>query len=229
MFDRLIHFAMTQKLLMVMAGVVLLVAGAFAWQRLPIDAFPDVTNVQVMILAEAPGLAPGEVERLITKPIEIEMGGLPKVKQVRSVSKAGLSQVIVIFEDDVDTYFTRQVVFERLAQAKDRLPAGVEPEMGPISTGLGEVYQYALESGFYCLHHPVVWSRTAGTCPECSVALTASEYDLTGLRTLQTWVITPQLRRLPGVNEVNSFGGLVKQFHVEPRPAMLLKYGISLT
>jgi cobalt-zinc-cadmium resistance protein CzcA len=128
--------------------VVLLGAGIFAWQKLPIDAFPDVTNVQVMILAEAPGLAPSEVERLITAPIEIEMGGLPKVKQVRSSSKAGLSQVIIVFEDDADTYFTRQVVFERLAAAKEELPEGVEPEMGPISTGLGEIYQYALESGY---------------------------------------------------------------------------------
>jgi cobalt-zinc-cadmium resistance protein CzcA len=229
MFDRLILFAMSQKLLMIMAAVALLGAGILAWQRLPIDAFPDVTNIQVMILAEAPGLAPGEVERLITKPIEIEMGGLPNVKQVRSVSKAGLAQVIVIFEDDVDTYFTRQVVFERLAQAKDKLPAGIEPEMGPISTGLGEIYQYALESGFFCPQHPAVWSRLAGTCAQCSAALSPSEYDLTGLRTLQNWLISPQLRRLPGVNEVNSFGGLVKQFHVEPRPALLLKYGIALT
>ena len=228
MFDRLILFAMQQKFLMIMAAVVLLGVGMFAWQRLPIDAFPDVTNIQVTILAEAPGLAPGEVERLITTAIEIEMGGLPGVKQVRSVSKSGLSQVIVIFEDDVDIYFARQVVFERLAQAKGKLPAGIEPEMGPLSTGLGEIYQYALESGFTCAQHPAVWSRLPGACAECGVALAASEYDLTGLRTLQNWLITPQLRRLPGVNEVNSFGGMVKQFHVEPRPALLLKYGISL-
>ena len=122
MLGHILRFALKQKLLMILAAVVLLGAGVLAWQKLPIDAFPDVTNIQVMILAEAPGLAPSEVERLITAPIEIEMGGLPKVKQVRSSSKAGLSQVIIVFDDDADTYFTRQVVFERLAAAKEKLP-----------------------------------------------------------------------------------------------------------
>ncbi len=227
MFDRLLQFAMKQRFMMLLAAGLLLVAGILAWHQLPIDAFPDATNVQVMILAEAPGLAPSEVERLITVPIEVEMGGLPKVRQVRSTSKAGLSQVIVIFEDNVDTYFTRQVVFERLAQAKDRLPEGIEPEMGPISTGLGEIYQYALESGYYCQEHPGHWSRLEGACRQCSAQLVKSEYDLAGLRTLQNWIITPQLRRLSGVNEVNSFGGFVKQFHVVPDPDSLLKHGIS--
>jgi len=162
MLDHILRFALKQKMLVILAGVVVIGAGVMAWQRLPIDAFPDVTNVQVMILAEAPGLAPSEVERLITVPIEMEMGGLPKVKQVRSSSKAGLSQVIIVFDDDADTYFTRQVVFERLAAAKEKLPSGVEPEMGPISTGLGEIYQYALESGYYCPRHAAVWSRVEG-------------------------------------------------------------------
>ncbi len=227
MLDYILRFALKQKLLMILGGVLLLGAGMFAWQKLPIDAFPDVTNVQVMILAEAPGLAPSEVERLITAPIEIEMGGLPKVKQVRSSSKAGLSQVIIVFDDDADTYFTRQVVFERLAGAKDKLPAGIEPEMGPISTGLGEIYQYSLESGFYCPQHTSEFSRTEGRCPQDGAAMVKSEYDLTGLRTLQNWLITPQLRRLEGVNEVNSFGGFVKQFHVVPNPDLLLKYKIT--
>ncbi|MCY2953665.1 MAG: CusA/CzcA family heavy metal efflux RND transporter [Planctomycetota bacterium] len=227
MLDHILRFALKQKMLMILAAVVLLGAGLLAWQKLPIDAFPDVTNVQVMILAEAPGLAPSEVERLITVPIEIEMGGLPKVKQVRSSSKAGLSQVIIVFDDDADTYFTRQVVFERLAAATEKLPKGVEPEMGPISTGLGEIYQYSLESGYYCPKHTSVWSRTAGACDQDGQALVHSEYDLTGLRTLQNWVVTPQLRRLQGVNEVNSFGGFVKQFHVVPNPDLLLKYRIT--
>ena len=227
MLDHILRFALKQRMLMVLAGVVLLGAGVFAWQKLPIDAFPDVTNVQVMILAEAPGLAPSEVERLITAPIEIEMGGLPKVKQVRSSSKAGLSQVIIVFDDDADTYFTRQVVFERLAAAKEKLPDGVEPEMGPISTGLGEVYQYSLESGYYCPMHTSEFSRTEGKCPQDGDALVKNEYDLIGLRTLQNWLVTPQLRRLEGVNEVNSFGGFVKQFHVVPNPDLLLKYKIT--
>ena len=166
MLDHILRFALKQKMLMILAAVVLLGAGVLAWQKLPIDAFPDVTNVQVMILAEAPGLAPSEVERLITAPIEIEMGGLPKVKQVRSSSKAGLSQVIIVFDDDADTYFTRQVVFERLAAAKEKLPEGVEPEMGPISTGLGEIYQYALESGYYCPKHPPTGRACEGKCAQ---------------------------------------------------------------
>jgi cobalt-zinc-cadmium resistance protein CzcA len=228
MLDHILRFALNQKMLMILAAVVLIGAGVLAWQKLPIDAFPDVTNVQVMVLAEAPGLAPSEVERLITSPIEIQMGGLPKVKQVRSSSKAGLSQVIIVFEDDADTYFTRQVVFERLAAAKEELPEGVEPEMGPISTGLGEIYQYALESGYYCPKHTTAWSRSEGKCDQCGTALAKSEYDLIGLRTLQNWLVTPQLRRLEGVNEVNSFGGFVKQFHVMPNPDLLLKYKITV-
>ena len=227
MLEHILRFALKQKMLMILGAVVLIGAGAFAWQKLPIDAFPDVTNVQVMILAEAPGMAPSEVERLITAPIEVEMGGLPKVKQVRSSSKAGLSQVIIVFDDDADTYFTRQVVFERLAAAKEKLPEGVEPEMGPISTGLGEIYQYSLESGYYCPKHTTVWSRGEGKCDQCGAVMAKSEYDLIGLRTLQNWLVTPQLRRLEGVNEVNSFGGLVKQFHVVPKPDLLLKYKIT--
>ena len=228
MFDHMLRFPLKQKLLIILAAAVLLGAGALAWRRLPIDAFPDVTNVQVMILAEAPGLAPSEVERLITVPIEIEMGGLPRVKQVRSSSKAGLSQVIIVFDDDADTYFTRQVVFERLAAAKENLPEGIEPEMGPISTGLGEIYQYVVESGYYCPQHTDEWTRAESKCAKCGAAMVKSDYDLTGLRTLQNWVITPQLRRLEGVNEVNSFGGFVKQFHVVPNPDLLLKYKITV-
>ncbi len=167
MFDGFLKFVMRQRLMVLLGGVLLLGMGAVAWKRLPIDAFPDVTNVQVMILTDAPGLTPGEVERLVTFPIEIEMGGLPDVRQVRSLSKSGLSQVIVIFEDHVDTYFARQLVFERLAQAKGDLPEGLEPELGPISTGLGEIYQYVVAAGWYCPEHPRVWSRTEGACEEC--------------------------------------------------------------
>jgi cobalt-zinc-cadmium resistance protein CzcA len=181
-----------------------------------------------MILTEAPALTPTEVERLVTFPIEINMGGLPGVKQVRSLSKIGLSQVVIIFEDNVDTYFARQVVFERLASAAEQLPEGIEPELGPISTGLGEIYQYVLEAGYYCPEHTEVWSRTQDKCPECGEALTKSQHSLMDLRTIQDWVVSPQLRRLAGVNEVNSFGGFVKQYHVIPDPALLLKYGISV-
>ncbi|MFZ5984478.1 MAG: efflux RND transporter permease subunit [Acidobacteriota bacterium] len=175
--------------------------GVLAWVRLPIDAFPDVTNVQVMVLTKAPGLSALDVEQRVTYPIELVMGGLPKVTQVRSISRAGLSQVVIVFADGVDAYFTRQVVFERLQGAREELPPGVEPELGPLSTGLGEIFQYTLEGeGFSPMEK----------------------------RSLQTWLVTPRLRNIPGVTEVNSFGGEVKQYQVIVLPERLVKYGLTL-
>ena len=202
MLNTFIKFILTQRLLVILAFIILSVAGIIAWRVMPIDAFPDVTNVQVMILADAPGLASVDVEQRVTFPVELAMQGLPRVKQVRSMSKAGFSQVIVVFDDAVDIYFARQLVFERLQSARESLPAGVEPEMGPISTGLGEIYQYTLESE------------------------TRSPMEL---RTLQDWIIAPQLRTLDGVNEVNSFGGFVKQYQVLVDQNRLLKYKLTLT
>jgi len=196
-----IKFILKQRFLVIMVVAGLMVAGLIAWRALPIDAFPDVTNVQVMILAKAPGLAAVDVEQRVSYPIELVMRGLPRVKQVRSLSKAGLSQVVIVFEDGVDTYWTRQVVFERLSMARDQLPAGVEPELGPISTGLGEVLQYTVEGE----------------------GKSAME-----LRTVQDWIIAPLLKPLPGVNEVNSFGGKVKQYQVLVAPEKLLKYGLTV-
>lgn len=199
--NHLIKFILTQRLFVIMAFVVLTVAGVLAWKALPIDAFPDVTNVQVMVLTDAPGLAAVDVEQRVTFPVELAMQGLPGVRQVRSTSKASFSQVIVVFEDTVDIYFARQLVFERLQSAREQLPEGVEPEMGPISTGLGEIYQYTLESD----------RRTPME-----------------LRTMQDWIVAPQLRTIPGVNEVNSFGGFVKQYQVQADPARLQKYRLTL-
>ena len=199
--NKFIKFILKQRFLVIMGVAGLMVAGLMAWRALPIDAFPDVTNVQVMILAKAPGLAAVDVEQRVSYPIELVMRGLPRVKQVRSLSKAGLSQVVIVFEDGVDTYWTRQVVFERLSMARDQLPAGVEPELGPISTGLGEVLQYTIEGE----------------------GKSAME-----LRTVQDWIIAPLLKPLPGVNEVNSFGGKVKQYQVLVAPEKLLKYGLTV-
>lgn len=199
--DALNRFVLSQRMLVLVGAAALLIGGVLAWRSMPIDAFPDVTNVQVMVLTEAPGRAPVDVEQQVTFPLELALQGLPDVQQVRSLSKSGLSQVIIVFDDGTDIYFARQVVFERLQMAKDSLPEGVAPELGPISTGLGEIYQYTLES------------QTASP---------------TELRTLQDWVVAPQLRALRGVNEVNSFGGFVKQYHVLVKPERLLKYGITL-
>jgi len=201
MLDTFIKYIMKQRLLICVIFVALSVVGIIAWKALPIDAFPDVTNVQVVVLAEAPGLAAIDVEQRVTFPIELSMQGLPRVIQVRSMSKSGLSQVVVVFEDGVDIYFARQLIFERLQSAKGDLPAGVETELGPISTGLGEIYQYTLESD----------------------KLSPME-----LRTIQDWVVSPQLRSIPGVNEVNSFGGFLRQYHVVVEPNRLLKYKLTL-
>lgn len=228
MFDRFLQVLMQQKMFVLLAAAVVLAGGYLAWRRIPVDAFPDVTNVQVMILAEAPGYTPDEVERLITYPIEIEMGGLPGVRQVRSLSKSGFSQVIIVFEDSVDVYFARQLVFERLSLAREDLPEGIEPELGPISTGLGEIFQYSVDAGWYCAAHPREWAAAPGQCAQCGTALAMAVETPTDLRTLQDWTIAPQFRRLPGINEVNSFGGFVKQYHIEPDPSLLLKYRLTL-
>lgn len=199
--DKLVSFALRQRLLILLACLGLLFFGVRAFRRIPIDAFPDVTNVQVQILAQAAGMAPVEVEQLVTYPIETSMGGLPNLEGVRSLSKIGLCVVTVAFKDNVDIYFARQLVFERLQQAREKLPAGVDVELGPISTGLGEVYQYTLES---------------------------PRRDPMDLRTLQDWVVRPILRTVAGVTDVNSFGGLVKQYQVVVRPDQLVSYRLTL-
>ena len=197
---RVVLWLLANRFLVLLATTVAIVLGAAAWSRLPIDAFPDVTSTQVMILTKAPGLAAVDVEQRVSFPIEQVMRGLPRVKQVRSLSKSGLSQVVIVFDDGAETYWTRQVVFERLALARESLPSGMDPELGPISTGLGEIFQYTLES---------------------------DRHDATELRTLQDWLVAPMLKPISGVNEVNSFGGQVKQYQVLLQPDKLLKYGLT--
>lgn len=199
--ERFTSFLLARRWVVLTLTVIVAVAGSVAWTRLPIDAFPDVTNVQVMVLTEAAGLSAVDVEQQITYPIEQQMGGVPRVTQVRSLSKPGLSQVIVVFKDNTDIYFARQQIFERLATAREHLPAFAEPELGPISTGLGEIFQYTLEG---------------------------EGMDVMELRRLQDAIVTPQLRPIPGVNEVNSFGGFVRQYQVLVNQEALLKYGIAL-
>jgi len=199
--SNLLSLVLKRRMTVGIGALILVVLGTLSWGRIPVDAFPDVTNQQVMILTEAEGLGPLDVEQQITFPIEWVMGGLPDVKMVRSLSKTGLSQVVIIFDDKVDTYFARQLVFERLQLAKEQLPPTVEPEMGPISTGLGEIFQYTIKS---------------------------ERHSLSELRTMQDWMIAPRLRMVPGVTEVNSFGGLVKQIHVLVEPDKLLKYRLTL-
>lgn len=205
--ERILSFALKHRLFIIIALFGLVVFGIYAYKALPIDAFPDVTNIQVQVITNAPGRPPVEVEKLITYPIEIQMMGLPKIQEVRSLSRFGLSSITVVFEDDVDIYFARQLVLERIIEAKEKLPSGAEPSLAPISTGLGEVYQYTLEK--------------AG-----NKAL--AEGDLIELKTVQDWTVTPLLKTVPGVADVNSIGGMVKQYQILVDPQRLRKYNIAL-
>ncbi|WP_157696660.1 MULTISPECIES: efflux RND transporter permease subunit [Sphingomonadales] len=195
----------------VLAIVVLLCAvGIWSFQRLPIDATPDITNVQVQINSEAAGFSPLEAEQRVTFPVETAIAGVPGLQYTRSISRYGLSQVTAVFEDGTDIYFARQLINERLQTARDQLPEGVVPEMGPIATGLGEIFMYVLEA------------EPNARKPD------GSRYTPEDLRTLQDWVIRPQLRNTPGVTEVNSIGGYERQYHVTPLPERLSSYGLSL-
>ena len=195
----------------VLTTVLLLCAiGVWSFQRLPIDATPDITNVQVQINSEAPGFSPLEAEQRVTFPVETAIAGLPGLQYTRSVSRYGLSQVTAVFEDGTSIYFARQLINERLQSAREQLPPGVAPEMGPIATGLGEIFMYTLEAD------------PGAEKPD------GSAYTPEDLRTLQDWVIRPQLRNTPGVTEVNSIGGYERQYHVTPIPARLSAYGLTL-
>ncbi|MEJ5352590.1 MAG: efflux RND transporter permease subunit [Melioribacteraceae bacterium] len=208
MIEKIIHFSLKQKLLIVFAVIILIAGGIAAFRQLPIDAVPDVTNIQVQILTSSPTLAPVEVERTITFPIEVAMNGLPDVEEIRSVSKFGLSLVTVVFKENVDIYFARQLVFERLQNAANEIPAELgKPVLGPTSTGLGEIYQYVI--------------KPKGKTKQDST-------ELMEMRTLQDWVAKRQLLTVPGVNEVNSFGGFEKQYQVLVDPQKLISYGITL-
>jgi cobalt-zinc-cadmium resistance protein CzcA len=212
MIDRIIESALRQRLLVLVVTLLIAALGVYGFRNLPLDAFPDVTNVQVQVITEAPGRSPVEVERFITYPIEVQMTGLPQLAELRSLSKFGLSMVTIVFKDDVDIYFARQLVLERLIEAKEKLPAGVAPAMGPTSTGLGEVYQYTLEQP----------DAGAGSKPA------PAEKDLMNLRTIQDWIVRPILKTIPGVTDVNSFGGFVKQYQVMIDPDRLKKYDLTL-
>lgn len=209
MIERLIAASLGQRWLVLLLALGAIAFGAWNFQRLPIDAVPDITNVQVQINTRAPGYSPLETEQRITFPVETAMGGLPKLDSTRSLSRYGLSQVTVVFKDGTDIFFARQLVGERIQQVKDQLPAGVEVAMGPVSTGLGEIFMYTVEAK--------AGAKTQG----------GHDYSLTDLRTVQDWIIRPQLRNVPGVIEVNTIGGFERQFHVLPDPGKLMAYRLG--
>lgn len=210
MFEKIIRFAIDQRWLTLMMVLAIAVLGVFSYQKLPIDAVPDITNIQVQINTTAPGYAPLETEQRITYPIETVMAGLPKLEQTRSISRYGLSQVTVIFEEGTDIFFARQLVNERIQQAKEKLPNGILPEMGPTSTGLGEIFMWTVEA------------------KEGALKADKTPYTPMDLREVQDWIIKPQLRNVPGVNEINTIGGYVKQYQVAPSAEKLIARGLSI-
>ena len=205
MLDKLIDFAVNNRLLVVLALLATMIAGAMVLPNLNLDAFPDVTNVQVVINTEAPGLAAEEVEQLLSYPVEAVMYSLPDVEEVRSISKVGLSVVTVVFKDNVDIYFARQQVFERLQAAREKILPGVGiPEIGPNTSGLGQVFQYILRTD------------------------NPKKYDAMALRGLNDWIVKLLLAPVDGVTDVLSYGGQVRQYQVQVDPARLLAYQLNI-
>ncbi len=209
MIEKLVRAALNQRVVVVVVAVSLIAFGVLQLGKLSVDAFPDVTNVQIQVAAEAPGRSPEEVERFVTVPLEIAMTGLPGLVEMRSVNRNSLSQIVLVFTDETDIYFARQLVLERLIEAGNRMPAGVTPVLGPVSSGLGEVYQYTLEL-------PDDGQRRL------------TDAELTERRTVQDWVVRPMLRGIPGVAEINSIGGYERQYQVQPDPNRLRHYGLTL-
>ena len=210
MFEKLIRAAIEHRWLVLLAVFGMAAIGVFNYQKLPIDAVPDITNVQVQINTQAPGYSPLETEQRVTYPIETVMAGLPNLEQTRSLSRYGLSQVTVIFKDGTDIYFARQLVNERIQEARDKLPPGITPAMGPISTGLGEIYLWTVEA------------KDGAKKPD------GQPYTATDLREIQDWIIKPQLRNVPGVTEINSIGGFAKEYQISPIPERLASLGVTL-
>ncbi len=211
MLARIIGFSIRQRWFVLAVVALLCALGVYSATKLPIDAVPDITNVQVQINTEAEGFSPLEAEQRITFPIETAISGIPKLAYTRSISRYGLSQVTVVFEDGTDTYFARQLVNERIQSAKSQLPPGIEPQLGPLATGLGEIFMYAVEP------------KPGARKPD------GSEYSPSDLRTLSDWVVRPQMRTIPGVAEVNTIGGYARQYHVTPNPQQLASLKLSLT
>lgn len=210
MIESILRFSIERRYLTLSFIFVLIGLGAWSYQHLPIDAVPDITNVQVQINTQAPGYSPLEAEQRITYPVETALAGLPNLSYTRSLSRYGLSQVTVVFEEGTDIYFARNLIDERLSAIKNALPPNLEPEMGPIATGLGEIFTYTVEA-----------------LPG-AVQADGTPYDATALREIQDWIIKPQLALVPGVVEVNTIGGYIKQYHVTPDPRKLLTFDVTM-
>ena len=210
MFERILKISIYQRGLVLLAVLAMAAFGMYNYLKLPIDAVPDITNVQVQINTTAPGYSPLEAEQRITFPIEMAMAGLPGLEYTRSLSRYGLSQVTVIFKDGTDIYLVRQLVSQRIQEVRSRLPVAIVPTIGPISTGLGEIFMWTVDAD-----------------PEARKP-DGTPYTSMDLRELQDWIVKPRMRMVKGVTEVNSVGGYVKQFHVTPYPEKLISFGLTL-
>lgn len=208
MLDSIIKFSIKNKLVIGIMTLLLIIWGSWSITKLPIDAVPDITNNQVQIITVCPTLAGQEVEQLVTFPIEQSIANIPDIEETRSISRFGLSVITVVFKDKVDIYFARQLINEKLKEAEENIPKGIgKPELAPVSTGLGEVYQYII--------HPKKGSE--------------KKYNAKDLRTMQDWIVARQLYGTPGIAEVNSFGGELKQYEVAVNPNRLKAMGVSVT
>ena len=208
MLDNIIKFSIKNKLVVGIMTLLLIIWGVWSATKLPIDAVPDITNNQVQIITVCPTLAGQEVEQLVTFPIEQSIANIPDIEETRSISRFGLSVITVVFKDKVDIYFARQLINEKLKEAEENIPKGIgKPELAPVSTGLGEVYQYII--------HPKKGSE--------------KKYNAKDLRTMQDWIVARQLYGTPGIAEVNSFGGELKQYEVAVNPNRLKAMGVSVT
>ncbi len=230
MISRLLAFSIRAHWLIVLLTVVIAAYGGHELTRLPLDALPDITNKQVMINYAAPSLGPEDVEKRITFPIETAISGLAGVESTRSFSRNGYGQVTAIFQESANLYFMRQQVAERLAQAKPNLPPGVEPQLGPVSTGLGEVFMYSVE---YADARQAVrngepgWQSDGSYLTDEGERLSDDVARLAYLRTVQDWILRPQLKTVPGVADIDSLGGYEKQYVIEPDTTKLVSYGLS--
>ncbi|MGI8998750.1 MAG: efflux RND transporter permease subunit, partial [Candidatus Limnocylindria bacterium] len=209
MIERILSFAIQHRWLVVIVTLGMAALGLYNYTRLPIDAVPDITNVQVQVNTEAPGYSPLEAEQRVTYLVETAMAGLPRLEETRSISRYGLSQVTVVFEDDTDIYWARQLIAERVQEVQNQLPPGLEPSMGPIATGLGGIFLWTVEA------------KPGATTAE------GHQYSGMDLRTIQDWIVRPQLKTVAGVADVNTIGGYTKEFHVTPYPDRLLSFGFS--
>src|SRR5436309_8741572 len=234
MIEAIVDFSVRRRWLVLLVTIAVAASGIWSVTRLPIDAVPDITNVQVQVNAVAPALTPVEIEKQVTVALETALAGIPGMESTRSFSRNGFAQITAVFADRANIYFARQLVAERINDSKSNLPPGVEVKMGPVSTGLGEIYWWAVEYEKPGKSAPVRdgrpgWQTDGSYLTPEGERLTDDFQRTVYLRTIQDWIIRPQMRTVPGVAGADAIGGFVKQFQVQPDPTRLISFGLSLS